>query len=468
MTRHSIDHPLVGSSLGGYAVRRKLGDCGSGPVFEAVDAQGQRVTLQLIAGSASAQRLARLEQAAEASSRVRHPNLVACYGLGRTEEGVTFSAMEFVDGEDLVQVLRRGPLPWTEAVRIARRIAAALAAIHEAGLVHGALEPSAVLLSAAGEVKVTDFFAPYGERDRAGWWSAPGFLSPEACRGERLDGLSDLYSLGAILFTLVSGRRPFNGRSVSEVICKHVEETPLDPRLDRPELPQAVAQVILRCLAKEPDARYATAQDLAAALDEAEHAQDGAWAPPEPGERTPLDVVAARSPLGADEVVTTLRRAASRLRGAHRKGEARGGLGLGQVRIGVLGDVQLGPPDSLPDPRVQRGPSAGGASATPADDLYALGVVGAALATGRLPYPADTLEGLAKEHAAGPPDLSGLPVSLRNLLLNLLLRDPRLGYRAADELIDEIDLLAGGQTPAPRGRGGLWRRLRGALLGALS
>lgn len=226
--------------------------------------------------------------------------------------------------------------------------------------------------------------------------------------------------------------------------------------------------MILRLLAKQPDARYGTATELLATLVRAEReAEERAWRPPAPDERTPLDVARARAPLAEDEVLTTVRRIAAQLQARHRRGEPHGALALSRLRIGVLGDVQLGPTDpSAPtDPRVQAPELTCRPEGSPAADLYAVGAIAAALATGRLPFDGDTVEGLTRQHAAGPPDLQQLPPGLRHLLLNLLATQPRHRYATADELLEELDLLEGGRTPQLRAPRSVWCWLAG-LFGA--
>ena len=225
----------------------------------------------------------RFHREARAVARLSHPNIVTLFTVGMTDEKVPFIAMEYVDGESLDDVLACGRISARRAVRITRQIVSALADTHAAGIIHRDLKPANVLLEqrrcAADFVKVLDFGVAkmadgavthgFGEsrltRDGA-VCGTPHYLSPEQANSDSVDHRADLYSLGVILYQMVTGRVPFDGSGVS-VMLAHLGRDVPPPRELVPELDPRLEAIILRCLAKTPAMRYQSAEQLAEALD---------------------------------------------------------------------------------------------------------------------------------------------------------------------------------------------------------
>ena len=207
---------------------------------------------------------------AQAAASLNHPSIVAVYDRG-TAEGTTYIAMEYVRGETLKQRLRRdGALPPDEAVPIALAVLSALSAAHARAIVHRDVTSYNVMLDQGGRVVVTDFgIARMGDSalTRTGaMMGTSSYLSPEQAQGRQADERSDLYSLGVVLYEMLTGRVPFRGETDVAVAMQHVSTAPPNPRTLAPGVSEALAGVAMRALSKNPDDRYQTAEDFAAAL----------------------------------------------------------------------------------------------------------------------------------------------------------------------------------------------------------
>lgn len=269
--------------LGQYTLEAKIGEGGMGTVYRARHAMLRRPTaIKLLPPERSnEQALARFEREVQLTSRLTHPNTVAVYDYGHTPDGVFYYAMEYLDGHDLqVLVDATGPLPAGRVVHVLVQVAGALAEAHSVGLVHRDIKPANVILCERGGVrdfaKVLDFglvkeVASEGAVGATGAHvvlGTPLYASPEGIRGTDVDARSDLYSLGALGYFLLTGRPPFEGDSVLEVCSRHLHAVPMPPseRLGCP-IPPDLEQLVLGCLAKEPSARPADAASLRAALE---------------------------------------------------------------------------------------------------------------------------------------------------------------------------------------------------------
>lgn len=211
----------------------------------------------------------RFRREAQAAARLSHENIASVYDTGRAN-GAYYIVMEFVEGTDLKQRLRRdGALPVLTALEIGRQIAAALDAAHRGGLVHRDIKPHNILLNQDDKVKVTDFgiakLSSEGE-DTGVIIGSVHYVSPEQARGEVTTPSSDLYSLGAVLFEILTGRTVFEADNAMAVAHKQIYDRPPLPRTLRPEIPPAVESMVLRCLEKDPRARYQSAAELQAVL----------------------------------------------------------------------------------------------------------------------------------------------------------------------------------------------------------
>jgi eukaryotic-like serine/threonine-protein kinase len=274
---------LVGMRLGSYEVRELLGRGGMAEVYYGVHTRlGRPVAIKVLpAGLASqADFRDRFEREARAVATLRHANIVQVYDFGDAE-GMYYMVMEYIAGSDLAQLLaERGPLPLAQALSILRDIASALDYAHAEDLVHRDIKPSNVMLSSItpeiGQTPraiLTDFgiaklLTPGSRATRTGAMIGTlDYMAPEQIRdaGE-VDARADVYALGVMLFQMLTGRLPFTSESPAAVVLAHLSETPPDPRILLPALPDSVALAILCALAKDPAERYQTAGALVAAL----------------------------------------------------------------------------------------------------------------------------------------------------------------------------------------------------------
>jgi len=269
-------------SVGQYVLGEKLGEGGMGVVYKGSHARcGRPVAIKVLPKRrASRENIRRFEREAQLTRRLSHPNTIEVYDVGRTREGLPYYAMEYVDGLDLQTLVEReGPLAPERVAHLLAQLAGALCEVHAAGLIQGDVKPANAMLCrrAAGDVvKLLDFGLsravdepPAQEQARyAPLAGTPLYLPPEAITApESLDARSDLYSLGALGYFLLTGVPPFPGKSLAEVCGHHVHSAPLPPsvRLGR-TLPARLEALILACLEKSPARRPSSAAALRAAL----------------------------------------------------------------------------------------------------------------------------------------------------------------------------------------------------------
>jgi len=270
--------------LGQYTLEEKLGEGGMGLVYRARHAMLRRPTaVKLLrpdrVGEAS---LRRFEREVQLTAGLSHPNTVSVYDFGRTSEGVFYYAMEYLDGLDLDQLVSLdGPQPPGRVVHVLRQVLGALGEAHGVGLVHRDIKPSNIILCERGGLpdvaKVVDFGlardpeASDGLSREGAIIGTPLYLAPEAIRSPEIDGRSDLYSLGAVAFKILTAEPVFDGRSVVEVCGHHLHTAPEAPskRLGRP-LPPGLDDWVLACLEKDPARRPASAAEASSALDRCE------------------------------------------------------------------------------------------------------------------------------------------------------------------------------------------------------
>jgi serine/threonine-protein kinase len=320
VSEQAKEDPLVGRTLpGGYRVTHMVGVGGMGRVYCAEQvALGRTVAVKVVHPHLADDELAaaRFLNEARAASRLSHPNSVAIFDFGRTEQGQPYIVMEYLRGRDLGRVADdEGPLPLPRVVDILRQTLAALEEAHALGIVHRDLKPDNVVLeplrSGLDFVKVVDFgLAKILEEAPSAHGPAltrpglvcgtPEYMSPEQGRGDTLDGRSDLYSVGVVLFELLAGRVPFAGDSATKTLLLHLNEPPPDPRNVNPEraIPAAFADLALRALAKPREDRWQSAGEFAAALGEAMLSVDGRVSQPAPATATRCRACGALSPLG--------------------------------------------------------------------------------------------------------------------------------------------------------------------------
>jgi beta-lactam-binding protein with PASTA domain/predicted Ser/Thr protein kinase len=271
----AVSDTLINTLFDGrYRVLRKLGSGGMADVYLAEDEElGRRVAIKILneRHASDDQFVERFRREAKNAAGLSHPNIVQIYDRGEAE-GTYYIAMEYLEGRTLKEAAtERGPLPVGEAIAYARQILGALGFAHRKGLVHRDIKPHNALIDHDGRVKVTDFgIARAGaasQMTEAGSIIGTAqYLSPEQARGGVVDHRSDLYSLGIVLYELLTGTVPFTGDTPVEIAMKHLSSVPDAPSSRRSDLPRALDQVVLRALAKDHDERYGSAEEMDAEL----------------------------------------------------------------------------------------------------------------------------------------------------------------------------------------------------------
>jgi serine/threonine protein kinase/formylglycine-generating enzyme required for sulfatase activity/cephalosporin-C deacetylase-like acetyl esterase len=284
---------VIGQTLSHYRIVEKLGEGGMGVLYRAQDTRLHRtVAIKLLRPEVlgDADRRRRLVQEARAASNLNHPHIVTVHDVGQAHvdgRDVDFIVMECLEGASLDRLLSERRLGLVEALDYAIQVAEALAAAHEKGVVHRDVKPANVMVGDAGHVKVLDFgLAKPMDRDGAGPagptetdaepQSAPAapathegavvgtaaYMSPEQADGRDVDVRSDIFSLGSVLYEMLAGRRPFEGPSRISTLTAILRDTPVPIRSLRPDVPRGLERIVLRCLAKQREGRYATAGEL--------------------------------------------------------------------------------------------------------------------------------------------------------------------------------------------------------------
>jgi beta-lactam-binding protein with PASTA domain/tRNA A-37 threonylcarbamoyl transferase component Bud32 len=259
-----------------YAIDGPIARGGMADVFLARDQQlDRRVAIKVLFPEYARDPnfVERFRREAQNAAMLNHANIVSVYDYGQ-ERGTYFIVMEYVEGQSLRDVLRgQGRIPAMQAARIASEIAAALDFAHRHGVVHRDIKPGNVLLTPQGQVKVTDFGIAANPTDAASGLTATGavigtatYFSPEQAQGYQVDGRTDVYALGVVLYEMVVGRPPFAAESPVAVAMKHVREEPILPSRMVPDVPPDLERIILTALAKDPRVRYQSAAEMRADL----------------------------------------------------------------------------------------------------------------------------------------------------------------------------------------------------------
>jgi Tol biopolymer transport system component len=283
--------PSPGTRLGAYEITAKLGEGGMGEVYRAKDTKLNRdVAIKVLPAAVAqdAERLARFKREAQVLASLNHPNIAAIYGLDEAGDKL-FLVLELVDGKDLSERLTRGPIPFEEALEIAKQIAMGLEEAHDKGIVHRDLKPANVKLTSDGRVKVLDFgLAKAYASDRSGAVSldsgnsptmthaatmtgmilgTAAYMSPEQAAGIAVDRRADVWSLGVVTFEMLTGRRLFDGETVSHVLAAVLKDTPDFSTLP-PETPERIVDLLRRCLRKKPRERLQAVGDARVVIEE--------------------------------------------------------------------------------------------------------------------------------------------------------------------------------------------------------
>jgi eukaryotic-like serine/threonine-protein kinase len=270
-----VTDPLIDSLFDGrYRIVRKLGAGGMANVYLAEDQElGRRVAIKILNDrhANDDQFVERFRREAKNAAALTHPNIVSIYDRGEAE-GTYYIAMEYLDGRSLKElIVSRGPAPVNVALEYARQILGALRFAHRHGIVHRDIKPHNVLVDGEGRLKVTDFgIARAGASQMTEAGSIVGtaqYLSPEQAHGNAVDQRSDLYSLGVVLYELLTGVAPFQGDTPVEIAMKHLSQAAEPPSALRPDIPHELDWVVMRALAKDPGERYQSAEEMDADLE---------------------------------------------------------------------------------------------------------------------------------------------------------------------------------------------------------
>ncbi|MFC7372123.1 Stk1 family PASTA domain-containing Ser/Thr kinase [Fictibacillus iocasae] len=269
---------MIGKRISGrYKLLEVIGDGGMAIVYRALDLILDRdVAVKILRPEFSDDEefIRRFKREAEAATSLDHPNIVSIFDVGE-EENIYFIVMEYVQGKTLKQYIKEhGKLSVEQSLDIMKQIASGMAVAHDYGIIHRDIKPHNILLNSHGTAKVTDFGIALAITSATithtnSVLGSVHYFSPEQARGGLATGKSDIYSLGVVLYEMVTGRVPFTGESPVSVALKHLQDSVIEPRRLNPDIPQSVENMILKCLAKNPLYRYETAHEL---LEDAEDA----------------------------------------------------------------------------------------------------------------------------------------------------------------------------------------------------
>src|SRR5918996_1429201 len=306
---------MIGRLISGrYRLIGPLGEGGMATIWRALDEQLDReVAVKILRPQFSSDPgfSARFKQEARAAGGLSHPNIVGVYDYGTDgADGEPYIVMELVHGSDLAAILHeRGALSVTDSVRIAIGVADALEVAHRRGIVHRDVKPGNIMITDGGDVKVTDFgiARAVSEASMTVTGTTLGsvhYFSPEQARGDEVTGASDVYSLGIVLFEMLTGRRPFSGDSAAAVALKRLNEDAPRPSDLGPRIPAGLEAILMRALAREPASRFPDAGAFAEALRAWRRAPDATPAGPvaAAGGTVPRPAAAATPPAGEPTV----------------------------------------------------------------------------------------------------------------------------------------------------------------------
>jgi serine/threonine protein kinase len=298
---------LLGDRLGEFALLDRLGEGGMGTVYKARTPQGQIIALKILRKNLTQDQdfVNRFNREMLAATKLRHPNIVQTHQVGvDAEKGIPYIAMDFVDGENLLDRLTRDKLiPERDALTIAGYVATALVAAHEIGWVHRDVKPENVFLDRNGQVKLGDLGTAKSTRGDTDLTAegqivgTPYYLSPEQAQGDRADSRADLYSLGAMLYHMLTGQVPFEGATPFEIVMAHINHEPREPREINPGLSVEACAITMTLMAKDPADRYQTARELAEDIGRVLHGQ--------PLQKVDLVGAGATPPIGSSGALQT-------------------------------------------------------------------------------------------------------------------------------------------------------------------
>jgi len=294
-----IDEMFIGRKVGSCEITEKLGEGGMGVVFKARHITlNKDVAVKILSPALIGEtHKKRFLREARAAAKLEHPNIVTVYDAGEFE-GYNYIVMQFIDGESIGDMLSKaGKIDQLKAVRIIKDAAKALSVAHRAGMIHRDIKPDNIMLTRKGEVKVADFGLVKSadvEKDlslsKSLLMGTPHYMAPEQFEGKPPDPRVDIYALGVTFFELVTGKKPFDGKTAFKIMEAHLRQEPPKPEALAKEINPTVSKIILKMLAKEPEKRYQTVDDLIKDLEQAEAILTGAK-PPAEVKRLPVAVI---------------------------------------------------------------------------------------------------------------------------------------------------------------------------------
>src|SRR5215813_7857063 len=279
---------VPGTKLGRYEIRAKLGAGGMGEVYRAYDPKiAREVAIKVLSAEvvANKERVARFEQEAQAAGALNHPNILAIHDVD-THDDILYVVSELLDGEELRDRLNGGALPLRKVIDYAQQIVSGLSAAHEKGIVHRDLKPENLFISSDERVKILDF--GIAKLSASATSTSPdisedatrkvltnpgvvmgtvGYMSPEQVRGVKTDHRSDIFSFGAILHEMITGRRAFKRETMAETMTAILKEEPQELSASNPNVSPALERIVNRCLEKKPERRFQSTADLGFALE---------------------------------------------------------------------------------------------------------------------------------------------------------------------------------------------------------
>ena len=291
---------LCAHCLGQYQIRTRIGRGSTSTIYKAYQPKLDRfVAVKILAPSMVDEEgfRERFMQEAHAIARLDHPNIVPVYDFDQVGD-ISYIVIKYVQGGTLRQMMTGAPMDLGLALDIFTQIGQALSYAHQQGILHRDIKPGNILIGEGRWVMLTDFGISKilnGKQhltQTGAWMGTPGYMAPELWQGALVDGRTDLYALGVVLYEMLTGRLPFDGDSPVSLVIRHVQEAPPPPRQFNPGLPEAVEQVILKALEKDPANRFQTVEEMVSALVQAAGLSQNRMA-------APFAMIAPRQPPAA-------------------------------------------------------------------------------------------------------------------------------------------------------------------------